>query len=97
MVRNALEKMDPNSAPGIDGVPVYVYQRHGELFIPKIMEEITRLEKEGEWNEQWVTGIMRSVPKEAGNKEVGKQRPITLLCTKTKWITGVIKAMMEMS
>ena len=26
MVRNALEKMDPNLAPGIDGVPAYIYQ-----------------------------------------------------------------------
>ena len=89
--------------PGEDGpklgtrnrwVPAYVYQRHGELFIPKILEEIKRSENEGEWNEQWVTGIMRSVPKEAGNKAVGKQRPI-LLCTKTKWITGAIKAMVD--
>ena len=53
------------------------------------------MESEGEWNEQSVTGIMRSVPKEAGNKEVGRQRPITLLCTKRKWVTGVIKAMVD--
>ena len=53
------------------------------------------MENEGEWSERWVTGIMRSIPKEMGKKAVGKQPPITLLCTKTKWVTGVIKAMVD--
>ena len=49
MVRNALEKIDPNSAQGIDGDPAHVYQRYPEMFIPRIVEKIEQLEHHGTW------------------------------------------------
>ena len=38
---------------------------------------------------------MRTIPKETGNLAVDKQRPITLLNAKAKWITGTIKICLQ--
>ena len=37
----------------------------------------------------------KCVPKETGNRRVDRQRPITLLNTRTEWITGVLKIMKD--
>ena len=38
---------------------------------------------------------MRTIPKETGNLAVDKQRPITLLNAKAKWITGTMKLCLQ--
>ena len=86
MVITALEGLDPSSAPGEDGIPATMYPVFADIFVPRILLKMDHLAKVGKRGGTWARGIMRTIPKEAGNLAVDKQRPITLLNSKAKWI-----------
>lgn len=91
IVLSALEALDPTSAPGEDGIPALLYQLFPEQFTIRILQKIDHIARVGKWGYKWARGIMRSIPKEAGNIAVDKRRLITLFNAKAKWITGTIK------
>ena len=78
IVVTALEGLDPTSAPGDDGIPAMLYHVFADIFVPRILLKMEHLAKVGKWGGTWVREIMRTIPKEAGNLAVDKQRPITL-------------------
>ena len=95
VVITALEGLDPSSAPGEDGIPAMMYHVFADIFVPRLLLKMEHLAKVGKWGERWARGIMRTIPKEAGNLAVDKQRPITLLNSKAKWITGTVKLCLQ--
>ena len=94
-VMNALDSLDGTSAPGMDGIPAILYQVYAAHFAPRMLQAIHRIHQTGEFPEEWSVGIMRCIPKEAGNLKVDKQRPITLLNTRCKWVTMTLKIGMQ--
>ena len=56
------------------------------------MEE---MQKKGKFLDSWSQGIMRPLPKGAGNLGVEKQRLIMLLNTRAKWATMILKLGMD--
>ena len=91
VVLTALEALDPTSAPGEDGIPALLYQVFEGYFMPRILWKMNNIARTGSWGDSWARGLMRTIPKEVGNLAVDKQRPITLLNTKAKWVTGTIR------
>ena len=63
--------------------------------MPRLLLKMEHLAKVGRWGDRWARGIMRTIPKEAGNLAVDMQRPITLLNSKAKWITGTVKLCLQ--
>ena len=90
-VTTALEALGPTSAPGEDGIPALLYHVFSDYFVPRIMLKIDSIARTGYWGERWAKGIMRTTPKEVGNLVIDKQKTITLLNPKAKWITGTIQ------
>ena len=94
-VLTALERLDPNSAPGEDGIPALLYQTFPEYFCDRMLEQLIDMKKSGIFPPHWSKGTMRCVQKETGNLRVDKQRPIMLLGAKSKWATMTLKIGME--
>ena len=94
-VLTALERLDPSSAPGEDGIPALLYQTFPEYFCDRMLTQLEDMKRKGEFPTQWSKGIMRCVQKEKGNLRVDKQRPIMLLGTKGKWATMTLKIGLE--
>ena len=84
IVTTALERLDPQSSPGLDGIPDLLYQTFPETFCPRMLKHVTEMRQSGTFQDSWSQGIMRSLPKEPGNLSVDKQRPIMLLNTLAK-------------
>ena len=80
---------------GEDGIPAVLSHVFADIFVPRILMTMEHLAKTGRWGEGWARGIMRTIPKEAGNLAVDKQIPMTLLNAKAKWVTGTMKICLE--
>ena len=98
-VEEAVRGHSPDSigraGPTEDGVPAALYHVFADIFVPIILMKMEHLARTGKWGEGWARGIMRTIPKEAGNLAVEKQRPMTLLNAKAKWITGTMKICLQ--
>ena len=91
MAEEALSKLDPNSAPGEDGILAGFYKLFSKEFSTRIMEVVTEVHGSRRLPPHWTMGMLRCIPKGQGKISVENQRPITLLNTKVKLITGILK------
>ena len=64
---NTLKSLDGTSALGADGIPAIWYQVFAAHFTPRHLQAIQTIHSTGNFPEDWSVGIMRCVPKEAGN------------------------------
>ena len=94
-VLTALERLDPQSSPGLDGIPALLYQMYPGEFCPRMLQHVKEMREKGTFQDGWSQGIMRSLPKEPGNLSVEKQRPVILLNTRAKWATMILKLGMD--
>ena len=95
MAEEALSKLDPNSASGEDGILAGFYKLSPKEFSKRIMEVLTEVHGSRRLPPHWTMGMLRCIPKGQGKISVEDQRPITLLNTKVKWITGILKMSMQ--
>ena len=91
MVALALRELDPALAPGHDGLIGAFYKTFASPFSPALLDLIREVGETGVLPASWCEGMTRCVPKEQVCIAVSKQRPITLLTCKIKWLTGVLK------
>ena len=91
----ALRRLDPSSAPGDDGVPASVYQKFPAIFAPRMLQAVETAIQEGGMPPSWIKGMTQCVPKTVGAMRADQQRPITLLNSRTKWLTEVLKIGLE--
>ena len=95
IVTTALERLDPQSSPRLDGIPALLYQTFPEMFCPRMLQHVMEMRQRWHIPRQLSEGTMRSLPKEAGNLSVNKQLPIMLLNTRAKWTTMMINLGMD--
>ena len=95
IVTTALERLDPQSSPGLDGIRTLLYQTFPETFCPRMLQHVTQMRQRGTFQDSWSQGIMRSLRKEPRDLIVDKQRPIMLLNTRAKWATMILKLGMD--
>ena len=91
MVALALRDLDPASAAGYDGFTRAFYKAFSSPFSAALLDIIREVRETGVLPASWCEGMTRCVPKEQGCIAVLKQRPITLLTCKIKWLTGLLK------
>ena len=77
LVYAALQQMDPSSSPGDDGIQAGVYKAFPELFVCNMYHAYREIEVEG-LPDEWVTALVRSLPKDPGSAAVDRQRPSAL-------------------
>ena len=95
MAEEALSKLDPNLAPGEDGIPAGFYKLFPKEFPRTIMEVVTKVHGCRRLPPHRMMGMLRCIPKGQGKISAENQRPITLLNTKMKWITSILKMSMQ--
>ena len=95
MAEEALSKLDPNSAPREDGIPTGFYKLLPKDLSRRIMEVAAEVHGSGNLPPHWMMGMLRCIPKGQGKISVEDHRPITLLNTEVKWITGILKKSMQ--
>ena len=95
MADKALPKLDPNSAPGEDGIRVGLSKLFPKEFSRRILEVVTEVHGSRHLPPHWRMRMLRCIPKDQGKVSVEDHRPITLLTTKVKWITGILKMSMQ--
>ena len=95
MVLAALFELDPSSAPGPDEFSGGFYRAFKQHFAPVMLELIRTAAADSTVPEEWIRGMTRCIPKEAGIPASDSLRPITLLNCKMKWLTRVLKLCLE--
>ena len=95
MVLAALSELDPSSAPGPDGFSGGFYGAFKQHFAPVMLGLIRTAAADNTLREEWIRGMTRCIPKEAGLLALDSLRPITLLKCEIKWLTGVLKLCLE--
>ena len=95
MAEEALSKLDPNSAQGEDAIPAGFYKVFPKAFSRRIMEVVAEVHGSKRLPPHWTMGMLRCIPKGQGKISVEDRRPITLLNTKVKRITGILKMSMQ--
>ena len=94
MVVTALGGVDPQSSPGLDGVPALLYRMVPAESCPPMLQHMDTMRRKGVFPDNWSQGIMRSLPQEAGDLSVEK-RPIMLFNTKANRDTVILKLGMD--
>ena len=94
LVYAALQQMDPSSSPGDDGIQAGVYKAFPECFVRNMYRAYQEIEVEG-LPDEWVTALVRSLPKDPGSAAVDRQRPIALQQARLKWLTGVLLVQLQ--
>ena len=89
LVYAALQQMDPSSSHGDDGIQAGVYKVFPEFFVRNMYRAYQEIEVDG-LPDEWVTALVRSLPKDPGSAAVDRQRPIALQQARLKWLTGVL-------
>ena len=95
IVLATLSELDPSSAPWPDGFLGGFYRAFKTHFAPVMLELIRTATAESTLPAEWIRGITRCIPKEAGIPPSDNLRPITLLNCKMKLLTGVLKLYLE--
>ena len=81
--------MDPSSSLGDDGIQAGVYQAFPQFFVCNMHAVYTKIELAG-LPDDWVTALVRLLPKEPTLAAVDRQRPIALQQARLKCLTGIL-------
>jgi hypothetical protein len=89
-IKDALENMRPNTAPGADGLPVEFYKCFWEQIKGPMLEMFEKLHK-GKLNLSRMNyGLISLIPKLKEANNIKQYKPICLLGVDYKWFTKVL-------
>jgi len=80
-VARALRTAPPGRSPGLDGIPVEVYRRFKEAFIPVLARLFTAISALDQMPVGFKEGLITILYKAGDAADPANYRPITLLCT----------------
>jgi len=80
-VKQALRTAKPGRAPGLDGIPVELYRRFKDTFIPLLARLFTSIATLGDLPAGFHDGLITIVYKRGERSDPANYRPITLLNT----------------
>ena len=90
LVNKALDALQPNSSPGIDGFTIKIYKAFRTEFSPRIMEAMQLFLSTGTIPQDWSLALLNPIPKVAGTPHPKDLRPLVLQNTCLKWITSIL-------
>jgi len=80
-VARALRSAPPGRSPGLDGIPVELYRRYKDAFIPILARLYTAISTLGQVPTGFTDGLITILYKAGDRTDPANYRPITLLCT----------------
>jgi exonuclease III len=78
-VKVALKHSEPGKAPGLDGLPVELYRRCGDVCIPLLADLYTAMGMTGMIPKGLLDGVITSIFKKGQRADPANYRPITVL------------------
>ena len=92
-LKKALNQLNSNAAPGVDGIPSTLYVKLNELFAPVMLEVFNYIiQGGGKPPETMRTSTVQflSKPKKANSIKLTDKRKISVLCTDFKWLETIL-------
>lgn len=80
-VARALRSAPPGRSPGLDGIPVELYRRLKDSFVPMLSRLFTAISTLGQVPAGFTDGLITILFKAGDRTDPANYRPITLLCT----------------
>ena len=90
LVHGALECLNGTSAPGIDGVQVYIYKTFSDFFCPIMLDIHTGILSSKTLNDNWLLALLNPIPKGLRTASVHNLRPLALQNTSHKWVAAIL-------
>jgi hypothetical protein len=78
-VAAALKRSKSGRAPGLDGLPVEVYRKHKQLFVPLLARLYSAIGVTGQLPQGFTQGVISTLHKSGARDVLSHYRPITLL------------------
>jgi exonuclease III len=78
-VRQALKRSKPGKAPGLDGLPVELFRRCGDVFAPLLAKVYTAMGMTNSVPRALLDGVITSIYKKGQRADPANYRPITVL------------------
>ena len=94
-IRNAIKKLNPNSAPGPDGLSSNLYKRFSKLFAKIICNLLNETTKDGHFPASFKMAILKLIPKIENPLLPDHYRPISLINTDQKIVSLVLTDRMK--
>lgn len=91
-VKQAIIKLNKNSAPGSDGLTSDLYKNHPDFFAVVLAELFNTMLEEHTAPKSFLISIIKLIPKLENSLNVGEFRPISLLNTDLKILSHVLAA-----
>ena len=95
LVKDALDRLNKQSAPGKDGFSTNIYLAFQDQFVDHMHDLVQEAFREGKLPNGWELGLINCIPKTAGPAAIDKLRPIALQDIKKKWFMTIIMCMVE--
>ena len=89
-VKAALKHSKPGTAPGLDGLPVELYRRCGDIFIPVLAKVFTAIGMTETLPAGLLDGVISSIYKKGQRSDPANYRPITVLNTDYRLLAKVL-------
>ena len=89
-IEKAIEKLNPNSAPGNDGLTSNLYKQNREFFIPLLCTLFNKSQEVLQLPKSFENAIMKMIPKKEKSEKVTDYRPISLINTDQKILSHVL-------
>lgn len=89
-VKGALKHSKPGTAPGLDGLPVELYRKCGDIFVPLFAKIYTAIGITQSLPSGLLDGVISSIYKKGQRSDPANYRPITVLNTDYRLLAKVL-------
>lgn len=89
-VRDALKHSKPGTAPGLDGLPVELYRKCADIFVPLLATIFTAMGKTSSIPQGLLDGVISCIYKKGARADPANYRPITVLGTDYRVLAKVL-------
>ena len=94
-IKSAIQYLEFNKAPGIDGIPAEVLKKGGINVIKYFHQLCTTIWERKEWPDDWKTSIFAVLPKKGDTSECSNNRTIALISHSSKILLKIIANQMQ--
>ena len=91
-VKLAIQKLNPDSAPGLDGLTSNFYKAHSDFFIPYLCRIYNQAFSEKRVPVSFRNAVVKFIPKKDKSEKVEDFRPISLINTDQKILSHILTA-----
>ena len=89
-VEQAIEKLNKDSAPGLDGLPSNLYKSQKNTYVPILTKLFNEIIITGSFPESLKHAIIKLIGKKTSSVSLGDFRPISLINTDQKILSHII-------